>query len=88
MPLLVVMMKMNTLQRDSLLKTSPLMISTRTERRKIEWNESMKDGKTMAELKFWFLLAFVLATIVILKRGERLLYVLLQFFHVISSFGR
>jgi hypothetical protein len=45
------MMKMNTLQRDSLLKTSPLMISTRTERRKIEWNESMKDGKTMAELK-------------------------------------
>jgi hypothetical protein len=27
------------------------MISTRTERRKIEWNESMKDGKTMAELK-------------------------------------
>ena len=49
MQLLVVMMKMNALSRDSLLMMSPLMTSIRTERRKAEWNESMKDGKTMTE---------------------------------------
>jgi len=38
-------MKMNALARGSLLKRSLLMTSIRTERRKIEWNESMKNGK-------------------------------------------
>jgi uncharacterized membrane protein len=47
MSVLVVMMKMNALVRESLLKRSPPMTSIRTERRKIEWSESMKDGKTM-----------------------------------------
>jgi hypothetical protein len=37
--LLVDVMKMNALLRDSLLERSPLMTSIGTERRKIEWNE-------------------------------------------------
>jgi hypothetical protein len=48
---LVEVMKMNAVSRDSLLKRSPLMTSIRTERRKTEWNETMKDSNATAEQK-------------------------------------
>jgi len=50
MQLLVVMMKMNALSRDYLMKMRPPMTSIRIERRKAEWNESMKDSNLLSIL--------------------------------------